>query len=66
MRNLVRKAIKSGRFKAFNQHYKSEFSNEVFVIISKKLDVNGDICEILEKYFDFLNKYEKQNAKEFD
>ena len=66
MRNFVRKAIKSGRCNAFNQQYKSEISNEVFNIISKELNNNGSICEILEKYFEFLNKYEKQYAKEFD
>ena len=66
MRNFVRKAIKGGRCNAFNQHYKSKISDEVFNIVSKELNVNGNICEILEKYFEFLNKYEKQYAKEFD
>ena len=66
MRDFVRKAIKGGRCNAFNQHYKSEISNEVFDIISKELNVNGNICDILEKYFEFLNKHEKQYEKEFD
>ena len=66
MRNFVRKAIKGGRCNAFNQHYKSEISDGVFNIISKELNVNDNICEILEMYFEFLNKYEKQYAKEFD
>ena len=66
MRNYVRKAIKGGRCNAFNQHYKSEISDEVFNIISKELNVNGSIRDLLEKYFKFLNKYEKQYAKEFD
>ena len=66
MRCFVRKAIKGGRCNAFNQHYKSQISDEVFNIISKELNFNGNICEILEKYFEFLNKYEKQYAKEFD
>ena len=35
MRNFVRKTIKGGRCNAFNQHYKSEISDEVFNIISK-------------------------------
>ena len=47
MRNFVRKAIKGGRCNAFNQHYKSEFSDEVFNIISKELNVNDNICEFL-------------------
>ena len=62
----MRKSIKGGRCNAFNQHYKSEISDEVFNIISKELNVNGNICNLLEKYFEFLNKYEKQYAKEFD
>ena len=66
MGNFVRKAIKGGRCNAFNQYYKSEISDEVFNIISKELNVNGNICEIFVKYFEFLNKYEKQYAKEFD
>ena len=66
MRNFVRKAIKGGRCNAFNQHYKSEISDEGFNIFSKELNVNGDECEILEKYFEFLKEHEKQYAKEFD
>ena len=50
----------------FDQHYKSEISDEVFNIISKELNVNGNICLLLEKYFKFLNKYERQCAKEVD
>ena len=66
MRIFVRKANKGGRCNAFNQFYKSEISDEVINIISKKLNVNGNICEILEKYFKFLSKYEKQYVKEFN
>ena len=64
MRNFVRKAIKGGRCNALNQHYKFEISDEVFNVLSKELNVNGNICHLLEKYFEFLN--EKQYAKEFD
>ena len=32
----------------------------------KELNVNGNECEILEKYFEFLNEYEELCAKEFD
>ena len=49
MRNFVRKVFKGGRCKAFNQHYKFEFSDGKFSNISKELNVNGNICEILEK-----------------
>ena len=66
MRNFVHKAIKGGRYNAFNQPYKSEISDEVFNIISKELNVKVNECDILEKYFEFLNKHEKQYSKEFD
>ena len=68
IRNYVRKAIKGGRCNAFNQYYKSGISDEVFNIISKELNVDnvgGNVCDILEKYFEFSNKYEKQYGKEF-
>ena len=66
MRNFVSRSIKGGSCNAFNQHYISEISGEVFIIISKQLDVNGNVCEILEKFFEFLNKNEKLYAKKFD
>ena len=66
MRNFVRKAIKGGRCNAFNKHYKSEVSDGVFNIISKELNVVGNECDVLEKYFEFLNKHEKEYDKEFD
>ena len=66
MRNFVRNAIEGGRCNAFNQHYKSEISDEVFNIFSKGIVFNGNICEILEKYFVFLKKYEKLFSKELN
>ena len=60
MRNFVRKAIKSSRCNAFDQYYKSEISDEVFNIISKELNVGGNVCDILESNFEFLNKHEKE------
>ena len=68
LRNFVRKSIKGGRCNAFNQHYKSEISDEVFNNISKQLNVNDDSneYEVLEKYFEFLKEHEKQYAEEFN
>ena len=67
MRNYVRNSIRGGRFKAFNQYYKSEISDEVFKIISRKLNFNCNICDLLEKFFEFSNnKFEKLYAKDFD
>ena len=44
MRHFVRQSIKRGRCSALNQHYKSKISDEVFNIISKELNVNGNVC----------------------
>ena len=66
MRNFLRKSIKGGRCNAFNQRYKSEISDEVFNVTSKELNVKDNECEVLEKYFEFSNEHEKQNAEEFD
>ena len=38
----------------------------MFNIISKELNVNGNICDLLEKFFKFLNKFEKPYAGDFD
>ena len=55
-RDFVRQSIKGGRCSALNQYCKSNISDEIFYIISKELDINGTICEILEKYFEHTNK----------
>ena len=62
IRSIVGHRKKWGRCDAFNQHYKSEVSDEAFNIISKEINVNGNINEILEQCF----KYEKQYAKVFE
>ena len=66
MRNFVSQIIKGGRCNAFKQHYKSEVSDEVLNFISKEKNVNRDICDFSEKYFEFLNKHEKQYDKKCD
>ena len=57
MRHFVRKSIKGGRCSALNQYYKSTVSDKMFNIISKEFNVNGNICEILDKYFEYTNKH---------
>ena len=66
LRNFVRNIIKGGRCNAFNYHFKSEISDEVFNPMSKKLNVNSNMCDLLENFCEFLNKYEKSYAKEID
>ena len=66
MTNFVRNPFESRRCNAFKQHYKSTIADDVFYFISKELDINGNICEIFEKYFEIFSKYEKLYSKEFD
>ena len=69
MRHFVRQSIKGGRCSALNQYYKSNISKEVFNIISKELNVNGndeDVCEIINKYFEYTNKQRKILEDEYD
>ena len=39
-----------------------KFQMKCLYFFSEELNVNGDIRDFLEKYFKFLNKYEKQYA----
>ena len=59
MIHFVRQRIKGGRSSALDHYYKSTISNQVFIKISKELNVNGNTCEILDKYFEYTNKYRK-------
>ena len=67
MRHFVRKSISGGPWtSSLNQYYKSTTSDEVFKIISKELDNNGNVCEIIDKYFEFTNKHTKILDNEYD
>ena len=63
MRNFVRESIKGGRCSALNQYYKSIISDELFSTISKELNINGNVCEIIDKYFEYTNIHKKNNRK---
>ena len=65
MQYFVRQSIKGGRCAALNQYYKSTISDEVFNNIPKELDLNGNICEILDKYFEYENKHRKTIENEY-
>ena len=58
--------MKGGRCNAFIQLFKSENGDKVFKTLSKDLNVNGNKCDLLENYFESLNKYEKLYAKKID
>ena len=53
MRNFVRNPIKVGRCNAFNQHFKSETSDEVCNIISQEFNINGNVCDFLDKILNY-------------
>ena len=56
MRHFVRQSIKGGRCGSYNQYYKSNISDEVLKNVSKESDINGSVCEVLDKCFDNTNK----------
>ena len=71
MRHFVRQSAKGGRCSALSQYYKSNISQEVFNIISKELnlskdDVNDNVCEIIDKYFEYTNEQRKIIENEYD
>ena len=68
MRHFVRQSKKGGRCSALNQNYKSTNSQKVFNIISKELNVNGNdnVCEIINKYFEYTNEQRKILEDEYD
>ena len=59
VRYFVRESKKGGRCSALNQYYKSKISDEVFNNFSKELNINGNVCEMLEKHFEYTNKHRK-------
>ena len=42
------------------------YSDEVFNIISQDLNINGNICDILDKFFEYTNKHRKIIEDEYD
>ena len=60
IKHFVRQSIKGGRCSALNQSSKTNILDEVFNIISKELDNNGNVCEILERCFEYTNKHRKK------
>ena len=66
MRHFVRQSIKGVSCSALNQYYKSTISDEVFIIISKELNVNGNVCELIDKYFEYTNKHTKSLKNGYD
>ena len=65
MRHFVRQSIKGGRCSALNQYYKPTISDQVLNIMSRELGVDGNICEILDKYVELTNKHRKLLEDEY-
>ena len=53
---FARNSLKVGMCVALNQCIISVISDEVFNIISKELNIFGNICEILDEYFETYKK----------
>ena len=66
MRHFVRKNVKGGLCSALNQNFKSSISDKVFNIISQELNVQGNFCEIIDKYIEFTNKHRTIIKDEYD
>ena len=66
MQYNIRQSLKGGRCRSFNQYYKSTTPDEVFHNISKQIDVNGNLCEILDKHFEYEKKHRKMIENDFD
>ena len=66
MRWFVRQAAYGGRVCAFNQYYKSKTCDNILNIISEKLNVRGNIYDIIEVYMDYKNKHFEIFEKEYE
>ena len=66
MRHFVRQSMKRGRCSVLKQYYKSTLSDQVFDIISQEIGVESNICEILDKYFEYTKKHKKIIENEYD
>ena len=66
MRWFVRQSIKGGRVCAFNQYYKSPHYDDIRKILSKELDVEGNIYVIIDKYLKHKKKYYDIYKKEYE
>ena len=66
MRWFVRQAAYGGRLCAFNQNYKSKNCDDILKIISKVLNVKGNVYDIREGYMNYKNKNLKIFRKEYE
>ena len=65
-RSFLRNSIQVGKCNAFNQHNEFVTSGEVFNIISQKSGIEGNVCDIVDKFYQQVNEYEERPEKEYD
>ena len=63
---IVRQSIKGGRVCAFNQYYKSKISDDILKIISKELNFEGNVYDIIEAYMGYKNNHLKIIKEEYE
>ena len=66
VRHFVRQAAYGGRFCDFNQYYKSKTSDDNLKIISKELNVEGNVYDKIEAYMNYKNEQYKFFEKEYE
>ena len=66
MRYFVRKSIKGGGCAALNQYINLSFLMKFLEISPLEFKNNGSLCEILYKYFEYINKNSKLKENEYD
>ena len=59
MRWFVRQSIKAGRICAFIQFYTSKICDDILKVKSEKLNVKGNIYDIIETYISYEHKHVK-------
>ena len=60
MMTFARKNMKGGQCSAVYQYYKSIIFDDVFNYPSAELDIERNVCEILDKYFEYTTKHRKK------
>ena len=65
-RSFARNANKGDKCNAFDQHYKVELSDEVFNNVSQDLDVECNVCDIPDEYFQYVQKYEQKFENQYN
>ena len=65
-RHFVRQAAYGGRVCAFNQYNKSKSCADVLKNLSEKLNVKGNVYDIIEAYMIYKNKHLKNFEEEYE